>query len=419
MKKVILIIIVLIFTVLNSNSQGWQMLNSGTSSTLNSVFFINMNTGYVCGTAGTIIKTTNGGLNWILLNSTVAVTLKDILFADELTGYCSGDMGIIKTTNSGLSWNNVFVTQSNKLAFAEGTIIVGTQNSGIHRSSDGGQTWNSIYMTSTQVNGIYFNNSNTGQAMGNNGLQVRTTNGGVNWLIGGAWFPGTYNFGECYFSAEGTGNVTYSYNSGWPNYSSSYGIYKGTWSQGGSSWSMVYSNISASLPGMSFPTNDTGYTVGGSFSQSLILKTINGGASWEPQAFTVNYLLYDVYFLNTKTGYAAGRNGTIIKTTNGGVVDIVPLSSSIPDKFSLSQNYPNPFNPTTKIRFEISGSSVAQTFLSVYDLLGREFATLVNEELKPGTYEVDWNASNFPRGVYFYRLRAGSFTVTKKIVLVK
>jgi len=55
----------------------------------------------------------------------------------------------------------------------------------------------------------------------------------------------------------------------------------------------------------------------------------------------------------------------------------------------------------------------------VYDLLGREVATLVNEELKPGTYEADWDASNFPSGVYFYRLRAGSFTVTKKMVLVK
>ncbi len=111
-------------------------------------------------------------------------------------------------------------------------------------------------------------------------------------------------------------------------------------------------------------------------------------------------------------------NGIVYGDTSS-VIGISTISGNVPERFSLSQNYPNPFNPTTKIRFEISGSSVAQTFLSVYDLLGRKVATLVNKELKPGTYDVNWDASDFPNGVYFYKLTAGSFSETKKMVLIK
>ncbi len=94
-------------------------------------------------------------------------------------------------------------------------------------------------------------------------------------------------------------------------------------------------------------------------------------------------------------------------------------NNEIPNEFRIYQNYPNPFNPSTKIRFDISGTSVTQTFLSVYDILGHEVATLVNEQLKPGTYKVDFDGSNYPSGVYFYKLTAGEFSITQKMVLLK
>ncbi len=102
---------------------------------------------------------------------------------------------------------------------------------------------------------------------------------------------------------------------------------------------------------------------------------------------------------------------------------ITPVSTEIPKEFSLSQNYPNPFNPTTKIRFQIPlsrGVSAGRgVLLVVYDMLGREVITLVNEKLKPGTYEVNWNAERQPSGTYFYRLVTGEVTITKKMILVK
>jgi len=103
-------------------------------------------------------------------------------------------------------------------------------------------------------------------------------------------------------------------------------------------------------------------------------------------------------------------------------IGIEPISTEIPQTYELFQNYPNPFNPATKIRFNIPLVGQRHAFdtkLKIYDALGREIDILVNEELNPGTYEIDWNAANYPSGVYFYSLTAGTFTQTKKMVVIK
>ena len=100
----------------------------------------------------------------------------------------------------------------------------------------------------------------------------------------------------------------------------------------------------------------------------------------------------------------------------------------IPRQFALYQNYPNPFNPTTRITFSLPsfGSNHAKgrdgvglVSLKIYDLLGREVATLVNERLSPGTYAREWNATGMPSGVYFYRLSTPNFVQTRKLVLLR
>jgi hypothetical protein len=95
-----------------------------------------------------------------------------------------------------------------------------------------------------------------------------------------------------------------------------------------------------------------------------------------------------------------------------------------PTGFVLNQNYPNPFNPTTTIKYSIPAQTVRnENFRSIqliiYDVMGRKVATLVNEEKPAGNYEVTWNAANLPSGVYFYQLKAGSYTATKKLLLLK
>ncbi len=101
-------------------------------------------------------------------------------------------------------------------------------------------------------------------------------------------------------------------------------------------------------------------------------------------------------------------------------IGIQPVSNTVPDKFSLSQNYPNPFNPATTIQFGIpETSSHAQTTLDVYDITGRRITQLVNATLLPGTYKVNFDGSNYSSGIYFYTLSSGSYSETRKMVLVK
>ncbi len=111
----------------------------------------------------------------------------------------------------------------------------------------------------------------------------------------------------------------------------------------------------------------------------------------------------------------------------GSVVLAAAVEQALPDEFSLNQNYPNPFNPSTTIKFRIPvkpGSESIRTVLRIYDILGRLVRTIVDEELAPGFYSKQWDGFNddgvrTSSGLYFYRIRAGDFTETKKMTLLK
>ena len=138
----------------------------------------------------------------------------------------------------------------------------------------------------------------------------------------------------------------------------------------------------------------------GVFSSNF-LGTVSDGASW--------------VMAKTTSLMSGVIGGTLLKFT------AQPLSvrevDGLPETFRLHQNYPNPFNPSTTIRFELLARTPVR--LTVYDLLGREVAVLVNETLESGGYETTWDASGMPSGTYFYRLTSGTFVQTKKMVLLK
>jgi hypothetical protein len=105
-----------------------------------------------------------------------------------------------------------------------------------------------------------------------------------------------------------------------------------------------------------------------------------------------------------------------VKFKNGNPVSVEDENSNV-YSFNLEQNYPNPFNPTTTLSFVIGHRSFVT--LKVYDVLGNEIATLVNEEKPAGSYEVEFDAKDLTSGIYFYQLRAGEFSQTKKMILMK
>jgi hypothetical protein len=114
---------------------------------------------------------------------------------------------------------------------------------------------------------------------------------------------------------------------------------------------------------------------------------------------------------------AGGVSAIGVARWNSGTSRVEQLSPTAPKTFLLEQNYPNPFNPSTTIRYQLPVASEVK--LEVYDVLGKKIATLVNERQSAGSYQVVWNASGLSSGTYFYRLQAGTFTQTKKMILVK
>jgi hypothetical protein len=153
----------------------------------------------------------------------------------------------------------------------------------------------------------------------------------------------------------------------------------------------------------------------------MILKTVDGGSTWTPQrSGTSIHKLCSIFLYDKDVVWITGDGGTILYTDNGGSVTAIDeggLINARGNSFRLSPNYPNPFNPSTQITYSVPKATNAT--LKVYDVLGREIAVLVNERKQPGEYKVTWNAEGVPSGVYFYRLVAGDFIGTKKMVVMK
>ena len=156
-------------------------------------------------------------------------------------------------------------------------------------------------------------------------------------------------------------------------------------------------------------------------------RSTNSGTNWEADTRLTNRWGYSTYSSVSVSDsivhvvWTDDRDGNeeiyYKRNPTGNTVGINNINSEIPKKFSLSQNYPNPFNPSTNIKFDLKHSSL--TKLIVYDILGKEIATLVNEKLNAGSYEAEWDGSSYPSGIYFYILRAGDYKETRKMILIK
>jgi hypothetical protein len=226
-----------------------------------------------------------------------------------------------------------------------------------YKTTNGGITWSSI-----PINGddIYFVNTDIGYACGRYNKIQKTTNGGQTWIV----------------------QTQQS-------------------SSGGRFYSILFFN-----------------SIIGVAAGDDVARTTNGGINWYYQNPPTGNRFTDVCITDTNEYYLSGDYNTILKTTTGGnIIGLQTINLQVSKNFFLKQNYPNPFNPLTKIKFDVPKASF--TKLIIYDVLGREVATLLNEELKPGTYEADWDGSNYSSGVFFYKIISGDFVETKKMILMK
>ena len=190
----------------------------------------------------------------------------------------------------------------------------------------------------------------------------------------------------------------------------------------GQTWSAISPTDVLSLNCIYFANSDVGWTCGSIVfeeeERGAILYTENGGENWEVQHIEDSLsILYDIDFVDDKTGWVVGTDGILLKTTTGGVTDIINERNSIIKDFALEQNYPNPFNPSTRISYIIP--EIGHVKISLYNSLGEAISELVNENKNPGKYYVDFNAGDLSSGVYYYRLESGSYRETKKMILLR
>ncbi len=149
------------------------------------------------------------------------------------------------------------------------------------------------------------------------------------------------------------------------------------------------------------------------FSKTGMLYGLSGIGLTLNKLISIDTTTGAAALIGTNIGFA-GINGIAISPE---VIGIHNISTGVPDKYELFQNYPNPFNPTTNIKFDIPNSGIVR--LTVYDILGKEIATLVNEKLSAGSYSFKWDGASLSSGVYFYKLETDNFSVTKRMVLLK
>jgi photosystem II stability/assembly factor-like uncharacterized protein len=438
-KSIICIITVFVLS-LPLHSQ-WIRQNSGISYQLLSVYFINQTTGFAGGVHGQILKTTDSGVSWqanTVIDTSAAFC--SFYFLNPSTGYSAGRILILgqtlvakpltlKTTDSGGTWNSLlndsgytlwsiyFINENTGFATG-GLYSLGSNN--FLSTTDGGLNWQiSSFAPTGYLQSVSFQNVNTGYVVNLFGYIYKSTNSGINWssisLLPHYLFSAAFN------------NSDVGYATGGDLADSSGVIYKTT--NGGNNWDVKYSDNLGLINWVTFVNTNTGFALGqreysfGSFS-ARIIKTTDTGNSWYIDTLFGNVGgLTSLFFTDENTGYAVGSEGAIFKTTTGGnFVGIQNNSGEVPIAFSLYQNYPNPFNPSTKISYDLP--SEANVKLTVYDDLGREVKSLVNEKQNAGKYEIVFNALNLPSGVYYYKLETGGssgsgFTQTKKMVLIK
>lgn len=427
-KKIVILLYFSIFITGSCFAQVyWLSQNSPTQKNLTKSHFVDSLYGWVIGDSGTIISTTNGGINWNTQASNVYSTeLQDITFISRTTGWIltydsTYKSFYIKTTNSGQSWVKTYFPDTTTILktiffLNSQTGFVSGFSGNIFRTTDGGNRWENSYIDTTSClylfpkNDIYFINDLTGYACGGvldlQGIFVKTTNGGSSW------------FSMC-VAAEPLNKIMYLGNNRLALMGGDYdlGSIQAVSSNGGTNWAYEQTGCYGNATGFSFRTpSEVWAALNFSCKFAVNLDSMNPGTNWQCFDTPGNVAVNDVVFLSSSRGYAFGEGGRIFKY-NENVIGLQSNNNTIPTQSMLYQNYPNPFNPETVIEYYISEPGAVE--IAVFDVNGREVKQF-NEGFRPaGKYSLTLNLNELPSGVYFYTLDAGGKTLSKKMVLIK
>lgn len=384
------------------------------------VKFENPSTISIVGENGLVMRTTNNGMDWTEQNTNVTNVLFGASIKDGISLAVGENGVIIRSVDFGNTWDVILPGTVNRLndvdLYGTNAVVCG-DNGTIFYSGNGGQNWStSSYTTTKRLNDVKFISSNTGFIAGELAEVLKTTDGGMTWVQLNTGFA---NQNLNAIEAIDENNICVVGDAGTIFMSN----------DGGNTWfganGLMYEN---NINDVVFFNANTGVATG---DNGLILRTEDGGYSWQPSEIAPGSETYDfqaVSFYDANIGISVGNEGKELYTVDGGItwtIDapnlIATFTGSKQRGVSLMQNYPNPFNPSTVINYELPYS--ANVTVKVYDISGKEVASLFNGFQAEGNHSVQFNASNLSSGVYFYRLNVvnGTNSITKvnKMILTK
>jgi len=352
---------------------------------------------------GNIYRTADNGVTFTEINPTMNVGwIWSLTVSTTGKIYAGTEQGVFSSTNGGTTWVASTLSGKDVRAIAKdasGNLYAGTWGHGIYRSADAGATWTAINtgLTFTAVHALAIDAAGSVYAGTFGGGVYKTTNAGAQWNQ----LPVGYDFVWSLGITNDQTIIAGTYGNG---------IYRST--DAGASWSISNNGVTAKfIYTIAVDNANTVYI--GAWAAGIYTSS-NGGGTWKP--IGMNGIGISSLFVNP-------ANGALLATSeNGGVYQFSGALSNegdreVPTQFSLAQNYPNPFNPSTMIEFSLP---IAQNVtVSVYDVLGREVATLVDGMMDAGVHNVAFDASELSSGVYIYNIRTQGFSASKKMLLTK
>lgn len=334
---------------------------------------------------------TDGGISWNAVNNglpSYSVVFKIAISGTTLFAMVYGSMmmmggwGIFRSTDDGAHWTavglgylSVYTIAAYSNSAGDTDIFAGTDGGlnngyltpGVFLSTDDGISWDSLGLVNVNVRAIAAVHNGSGDS---------------------SIFAGTTN-----------------------------GIFRST--NGGLSWDTVNTGIPDTIVrALAVSPNGTGGNNLFAGTDSGVFLSTNNGDKWTSvnTGFT-NTTCVMVFSVSGTYLFAGTNNGVWRRPLSEMITEVERLSAVLPMHFSLDQNYPNPFNPATIISFSLPSKSFVS--LKVFDIIGKEVATIVSEEMSAGNHSRQWNAANISSGIYFCQMQAGSFVETKKLVLLK
>jgi photosystem II stability/assembly factor-like uncharacterized protein len=393
------------------NGVSWFEANTGIVNK-DAAFFASIGNNIFVGSSvgGDVYRSSDEGLSWQNVSASglgkavvrALVAKGSNLFVSIVANDTT--QGIYKSTNNGANWSRVYSSYAAVMAVSTDKIYAGLYNGFISSTNDGA-SWQNVNIPNPNFGISYLGTEGNTVIAGRQQNYLVSTNNGLNWTTGVYPASGqfnSYSIGPNNIWAIASGKGT--------------GLYRST--NQGANFSQV------SVPGLAFAVIENNGSVFVS-SDSGVYRSTNNGITWIkrnqgmpiiPTNIYYSTIVWKFYLLNN-TMFAGTIYSAVWKAPLSYLTGVKTISTQIPGKFSLQQNYPNPFNPSTKISFSLPVNSFVK--LSVYNLLGREVANLVNEKLSAGSYAYDFNGEVLSSGVYYYKMETENFSETKKMVLLK